>query len=220
MYFNAVAIATGLTLALAPSSVLGWAQAADGTWVANNHVYPKVGGCKSHTYRVQHPIPPLHSGCSSQLTNHSPIDTDDNVHESCTRMNSEIVLTEGKCSYWSDGNGNMGHGCKLLPPSISFLLPPPPPPALRRNQSSPWGDPMNALLTSAFFSASQTAPRPTAALSARGAAPTPSPSASTPRRTAAASWATPAASARWAATAGLAAPTASALPLVALLLAK
>ncbi|KAK3357836.1 hypothetical protein B0T25DRAFT_604912 [Lasiosphaeria hispida] len=32
-----------------------------------------------------------------------------NVHESCTRMNSNIVLTSGDCAYWKDGNGNIGH---------------------------------------------------------------------------------------------------------------
>ncbi|KAK0704298.1 hypothetical protein B0H67DRAFT_613026 [Lasiosphaeris hirsuta] len=29
---------------------------------------------------------------------------------SCTRMNSNIVLTSGDCAYWKDGNGNIGHG--------------------------------------------------------------------------------------------------------------
>ncbi|KAH8760633.1 hypothetical protein BGZ57DRAFT_879761 [Hyaloscypha finlandica] len=33
-----------------------------------------------------------------------------NVHESCTRMNSQIVLTSGDCAYWTDGNGGIGHG--------------------------------------------------------------------------------------------------------------
>ncbi|KAK0735343.1 hypothetical protein B0T21DRAFT_411979 [Apiosordaria backusii] len=34
-----------------------------------------------------------------------------NVHESCTRMNSQIVLTNGEdCSYWTNGQGAQGHG--------------------------------------------------------------------------------------------------------------
>ena len=36
-------------------------------------------------------------------------------------MNSDIVLTEGACAYWTDPNGNMGHGCKSL---LSFSTPP------------------------------------------------------------------------------------------------
>ena len=40
-------IITSLTLALAPTSAFAWAQAGDGTWVANNEWYPKVGDCKS-----------------------------------------------------------------------------------------------------------------------------------------------------------------------------
>jgi hypothetical protein len=40
-------IITSLTLALAPAGAFAWAQAGDGTWVANNEWYPKVGDCKS-----------------------------------------------------------------------------------------------------------------------------------------------------------------------------
>lgn len=52
----------------------------------------------------------LRSGCS--YTNWCPLDN--NVHESCTRMNSQIVLTSGDCAYWTDGNGGIGHGRKFL----------------------------------------------------------------------------------------------------------
>lgn len=40
---------------------------------------------------------------------------DNNVYESCTRMNSEDVLTDGRFAYWTDAKGTMKHGC------MSFL---------------------------------------------------------------------------------------------------
>lgn len=33
-----------------------------------------------------------------------------NVHESCTRMNSQIVLTSGDCAYWTDSHGGIAGG--------------------------------------------------------------------------------------------------------------
>jgi hypothetical protein len=33
-----------------------------------------------------------------------------NVHESCTRMNSNIVLTSGDCAYWIDSHGGISGG--------------------------------------------------------------------------------------------------------------
>jgi hypothetical protein len=46
-----------------------------------------------------------------------------NVHESCTRMNSQIVLTNGEdCSYWTNGQGGQGHGRKLFFPSSFFFF--------------------------------------------------------------------------------------------------
>lgn len=50
------------------------------------------------------------SGCS--YINQCPLDN--NVHESCTRMNSQIVLTEGACAYWTNGEGGIGNGSKFL----------------------------------------------------------------------------------------------------------
>ncbi|KAI5211372.1 hypothetical protein AUEXF2481DRAFT_209426 [Aureobasidium subglaciale EXF-2481] len=79
MHATSLIISTSLALALTPAGVLGWAQAANGVWVASNTWYGRVGNYN-------------------------------NVHESCTRMNSQTVLTSGECAYWTDGNGNMGHG--------------------------------------------------------------------------------------------------------------
>lgn len=36
---------------------------------------------------------------------------DKNIHESCTRMNTNTVLTSGDCAYWTNPHGGMGHGC-------------------------------------------------------------------------------------------------------------
>ncbi|KAK5656743.1 hypothetical protein OQA88_4291 [Cercophora sp. LCS_1] len=79
MHFTALAISTGLTIALAPAGAFGWAKAANGVWVANNKVYGQVGSYK-------------------------------NVHEACTRMNTNTVLTSGECAYWTNGQGGMAHG--------------------------------------------------------------------------------------------------------------
>ncbi|THW98738.1 hypothetical protein D6D13_10528 [Aureobasidium pullulans] len=79
MHVSTLILSTSLTLALAPAGVVGWAQAANGVWVASNTWYPRVGNYN-------------------------------NVHESCTRMNSNIVLTSGECAYWMDSHGTIGHG--------------------------------------------------------------------------------------------------------------
>jgi hypothetical protein len=84
MQLTSIIISTGLAIALAPAGALGWAQAGDGVWVAHNTWYGRVGNYN-------------------------------NVHESCTRMNSQHVYTNGEgCSYWTDGQGGMGHGRKFL----------------------------------------------------------------------------------------------------------
>jgi hypothetical protein len=55
-----------------------------------------------------------------------------NVHESCTRMNSQIVLTNGEdCSYWTNGQGAQGHGRKFVLFSFLFLC------FIRRNVARP-----------------------------------------------------------------------------------
>ncbi|KAK4441937.1 hypothetical protein QBC34DRAFT_278072, partial [Podospora aff. communis PSN243] len=73
-------LAATLTLIAAPTAVLGWAQASNGVWVANNKVYPRVGNFN-------------------------------NVHESCTRMNSQQVYTDKRtCSYWINSKGEQRHG--------------------------------------------------------------------------------------------------------------
>ncbi|KAK3395322.1 hypothetical protein B0H63DRAFT_534079 [Podospora didyma] len=42
-----------------------------------------------------------------------------NVHESCTRMNSNIVLTSGDCAYWTNSKGEIGHGyCHVTSNSV------------------------------------------------------------------------------------------------------
>ena len=42
-----------------------------------------------------------------------------NVHESCTKTNSQTVYTDGRdCTYWTNGNGGQGHGRK----SFAFPL--------------------------------------------------------------------------------------------------
>jgi hypothetical protein len=47
MQLTKLIISTGFTLLLTPVGVIAWAQAADGTWVANNIEYPRVGSDKS-----------------------------------------------------------------------------------------------------------------------------------------------------------------------------
>ncbi|KAL2065133.1 hypothetical protein VTL71DRAFT_4274 [Oculimacula yallundae] len=79
MHVTPLLLSTGLALVLAPAVVFGWAQAANGVWVASNTWYARVGNYN-------------------------------NVHESCTRMNSQTVLTSGECAYWTDGQGGIGHG--------------------------------------------------------------------------------------------------------------
>jgi hypothetical protein len=34
------------------------------------------------------------------------------VHEACTRMNTETILNSGACAYWTDGAGHQFHGRK------------------------------------------------------------------------------------------------------------
>lgn len=49
MHATTLIFSTGLAFALAPTGVLGWAQAGNGVWVANNVWYGRVGNCKSAT---------------------------------------------------------------------------------------------------------------------------------------------------------------------------
>jgi hypothetical protein len=56
MHVTTLILSTGLTLALAPAGVLGWAQAANGVWVASNTWYPRVGNCKSATSTSSCPL--------------------------------------------------------------------------------------------------------------------------------------------------------------------
>ncbi|KAI0178123.1 hypothetical protein BJ166DRAFT_620034 [Pestalotiopsis sp. NC0098] len=41
------------------------------------------------------------------------------VHEACTRMNTETILNSGACAYWTDGAGHQFHGqCKERPGQV------------------------------------------------------------------------------------------------------
>lgn len=103
MHFTALALS--IALALAPAGVFGWAKAADGVWVANNVVYPQVGNCK-----YSHWSPESWKTSWRRYTNGIWHSLDKNVHESCTRMNSNIVLTSGGCAYWVNGQGEIKRG--------------------------------------------------------------------------------------------------------------
>ncbi|KAF6808026.1 hypothetical protein CPLU01_12337 [Colletotrichum plurivorum] len=59
-----------------------WAQAADGTWVANNVVHNIYGS---------------------------------QVHEACTRMNTNDILVAVDCAYWIDGRGHIARGSMCHP---------------------------------------------------------------------------------------------------------
>ncbi|GJC78126.1 hypothetical protein ColLi_00964 [Colletotrichum liriopes] len=59
------------------ASCYAWAQAADGTWVANNVVHNIRGS---------------------------------NVHEACTRMNTQEFWATGDCAYWVNDRGFISHG--------------------------------------------------------------------------------------------------------------
>ncbi|KAK4038954.1 hypothetical protein C8A01DRAFT_37069 [Parachaetomium inaequale] len=41
------------------------------------------------------------------------------VHESCTRMNTDTVLSSGSCSYWTDDQGGFYNGhCTMFPGQV------------------------------------------------------------------------------------------------------
>ncbi|WYZ43402.1 hypothetical protein EsH8_VI_001101 [Colletotrichum jinshuiense] len=66
-----------VTLLSFAASCHAWAQAADGTWVANNVVYNIRGS---------------------------------NVHEACTRRNTEEIVATGPCAYWVNSEGFIARG--------------------------------------------------------------------------------------------------------------
>ncbi|KAF6801242.1 hypothetical protein CSOJ01_11892 [Colletotrichum sojae] len=74
LYIMKFSVAAVLSFAV---STYAWAQAGDGTWVANNVVYNIRGS---------------------------------QVHESCTRRNTNDILVAVPCAYWIDGRGNIAHG--------------------------------------------------------------------------------------------------------------
>ncbi|KAK4455251.1 hypothetical protein QBC34DRAFT_432617, partial [Podospora aff. communis PSN243] len=79
-------LATTLALALAPTGALGWAQDANGKWIANNHIYDWVGG-----------VPSVHEACTYRNTNN-------------------LVPLEGVCGYWTNSNGGQFWGrCWYFP---------------------------------------------------------------------------------------------------------
>ncbi|KAH6652361.1 hypothetical protein BKA67DRAFT_661104 [Truncatella angustata] len=79
MQFTTAFLTTALSFA---ASTYAWAQAGDGTWVANNNWY-------------------------TLWYNRG----DTRVHEACTWMNTDNVHNAGdSCAYWSNSNGGIFHG--------------------------------------------------------------------------------------------------------------
>ncbi|KAH8890699.1 hypothetical protein GQ53DRAFT_824420 [Thozetella sp. PMI_491] len=79
MQFTTAFLATAVSLAVGTNA---WAQAADGTWVANNNWYTLWynGG-------------------------------DTSVHEACTWRNTNNVHNDGDdCAYWINSSGGILHG--------------------------------------------------------------------------------------------------------------